>query len=256
MREDEKLPLTEHLEELRTRLIRCCIAIALGACISYAFKDKIFEILSRPLIEAMQPGDKLIFTGITEAFFTYIKISILSGVLLAAPVILYEFWMFTAPGLYQHEKRIILPVVILSSIFFIGGAFFAYFIVFPYGFQFLLAFASENVKAMPSMKEYLSFSAKFLLAFGLIFEMPIVITLLAWMGVVSMDFLKKNRKYAVIIIWVVAAVLTPTPDIVTQAMMAIPLMLLYEISIIGARVFGRSSPEGSVPESEEPGSSI
>jgi sec-independent protein translocase protein TatC len=251
MRDNEKLPLTEHLEELRTRLIRCCIAIAVGTCVSYAFKEKIFELLSQPLLHAMREGDKLIFTGITEAFFTYIKISLLSGILIAIPVILYEFWMFTAPGLYQHEKKIILPIVIISTFFFIGGALFAYFIVFPYGFKFLLEFASENVQAMPSMKEYLSFSAKFLLAFGLIFEMPIVITLLAWMGMVTTDFLKKNRKYAVILIWVVAAILTPTPDIVTQAMMAVPLMLLYEISIIGARIFGRSSRENSSPKPEE-----
>jgi sec-independent protein translocase protein TatC len=251
MREDEKLPLTEHLEELRTRLIRCCIAIAVGTGASYAFKEKIFAILSRPLIQAMHQGDKLIFTGITEAFFTYIKISLLSGILIAIPVILYEFWMFAAPGLYQNEKKVILPVVVLSTLFFIGGALFAYFVVFPYGFKFLLEFASENVQAMPSMKEYLSFSAKFLLAFGLIFEMPIVLTLLAWMGLVTKDFLTKNRKYAVILIWVVAAILTPTPDIVTQAMMAVPLMLLYEISIIGARIFGRSRRENSSPEPEE-----
>ena len=198
----------------------------------------------------MHKGDKLIFTGITEALFTYIKISLLSGVLLAIPVILYEFWMFAAPGLYQNEKKVILPVVILSTFFFIGGALFAYFIVFPYGFKFLLAFASDNVQAMPSMREYLSFSAKFLLAFGLIFEMPIVITLLAWMGLVTAAFLKKNRKYAVILIWIVAAILTPTPDIVTQAMMAVPLMLLYELSIFGARIFGRDRREESSPEPE------
>jgi len=243
MREDEKLPLTQHLEELRTRLVRCCIAIAVGACVSYIFKEKIFDILSQPLMKAMPQGDKLIFTGIAEAFFTYVKVSLLSGILLAIPVILYEFWMFTAPGLYQNEKKVILPVVILSTFFFIGGAFFAYYVVFPYGFQFLLGFASDTIRPMPSMREYLGFSAKFLLAFGLIFEMPIVITLLAWMGLVTTGFLTKNRKYAVIVIWVVAAILTPTPDIVTQALMAVPLMLLYEISIIGARVFGRKRKE-------------
>jgi sec-independent protein translocase protein TatC len=251
MHNDEKLPLNEHLEELRIRLIRCCIAIAVGTCVSYAFKEKIFDILSQPLINAMHKGDKLIFTGITEAFFTYIKISLFSGILISIPIILYEFWMFTAPGLYQNEKKVILPVVIISTFFFVGGALFAYFIVFPYGFKFLLEFASENIQAMPSMREYLSFSAKFLLAFGLIFEMPIVITLLAWMGLVTKDFLTKNRKYAVILIWVVAAILTPTPDIVTQAMMAVPLMFLYEISIFGARIFGRKPMEESSPEPAE-----
>jgi sec-independent protein translocase protein TatC len=216
--------------------------------LSYIFKEKIFEILSQPLMKAMPQGDKLIFTGIAEAFFTYIKVSLLSGILLAVPVILYEFWMFAAPGLYQNEKKVILPVVVISTLFFVGGSFFAYYVVFPYGFQFLLGFASDTIRPMPSMREYLGFSAKFLLAFGLIFEMPIVITLLAWMGLVTSNFLSKNRKYAAILIWVVAAILTPTPDIVTQAMMAVPLMVLYEVSILGARIFGRKSREESSPE--------
>lgn len=241
MREDEKLPFTVHLDELRTRLIRCAIAVFIGFVASYFFKEKIFKILSDPLIQVMGEGDSLIFTGIAEAFFTYLKVSLLAGILFAAPVILFEFWMFVAPGLYRDEKKILFPIVIISSIFFMGGALFGYFIVFPFGFQFLLGFASENIRALPSMKEYLGFSAKLLLAFGLVFEMPIVITFLARLGLVTTDSLKKNRKYAVLVIFIVAAILTP-PDVVTQTMMAIPLMVLYEISILGARVFGRRKP--------------
>ncbi len=167
---------------------------------------------------------------------------------MAHPVIIYQFWMFVAPGLYDREKRMMIPIVLLSSFFFIGGALFGYFIVFPFGFDFFLGFATETIRPMPSMKEYLSFSAKLLLAFGLVFELPLVLTFLARLGIVSVDFLKKNRKYALLLFFVGAAILTP-PDVVTQIMMALPLMVLYEISIIGARIFGRKK-EAPVPPPE------
>ena len=242
MDEESKLPFTAHLEELRKRLIVCFIAVGLGFVISYGFKEYLFQILVHPLVKAMQPGDSLIFTGLPEAFFTYLKVAFLAGLMLAAPVIIYEFWIFVAPGLYDKEKRLMLPIVFLSTFFFIGGALFGYFLVFPWGFKFFLGFASDTIRPMPSMKEYLGFSAKLLLAFGLVFELPLVITFLARLGVVSIEFLKKNRKYAILLFFVVAAILTP-PDVVTQIMMALPLMLLYEISIIGARIFGKKKAE-------------
>jgi len=238
MDEDNKLPFTAHLEELRDRLIRCAVAIAVGFAIAYCFKEKLFEILTRPLIRVMEQGDTLIFTGIPEAFFTYLKISLLTGIFLAIPVIMYQFWMFLAPGLYKNERRLLLPIAIVSSIFFVGGALFGYFIVFPYGFKFLLGFATETLRPLPSMREYLSFATKLLLAFGFVFELPLVLTCMARLGLVSVSFLKKNRKYALLLFFVGSALLTP-PDVVTQVMMSIPLMLLYEVSIIGAKVFGR-----------------
>jgi len=244
MNEAEKIPFTGHLEELRKRLVVCFIAIGIGFVASYGFKEQIFQILSRPLISAMGTGDKLIFTGLPEAFFTYLKVALLSGIMLSAPVILYEFWMFLAPGLYKKERSLLVPIVFLSSFFFIGGALFGYFVVFPFGFKFFLGFASDTIQALPSMKEYLGFSAKLLLAFGLVFELPIVITFLARLGIVSVDFLKKNRKYALILFFVGAAIITP-PDVVTQIMMALPLMLLYEISILGARVFGKKKSDSN-----------
>ncbi len=244
MNDNEKLPFTSHLEELRKRLIRCFIAVMIGFVVSYLFKERLFEILTRPLIQVMGQSGTLIFTGIPEAFFTFLKISFLSGILLAIPVIMFEFWMFVAPGLYKNERKLFFPIVIISSFFFVGGALFGYFIVFPFGFKFLLGFATETIRPLPSMKEYLGFSAKLLLAFGLVFELPLVITFLARIGLVSVDFLKKNRKYAVLLFFVVSAILTP-PDVVTQVMMSIPLMLLYEISIIGARIFGKKSPRES-----------
>lgn len=242
MDEQAKIPFTEHLEELRKRLIICFTAVGIGFVLSYGFKEKLFQILTRPLIRVMQTGDKLIFTGLPEAFFTYLKVAFLSGIILAAPVIFYQFWMFVAPGLYDKEKRLMAPIVFLSTFFFVGGAFFGYFIVFPYGFKFFLGFASEIIRPLPSMREYLGFASKLLLAFGLVFELPLIITFLARLGIVSVSFLKKNRKYALLLFFVGAAILTP-PDVVTQIMMALPLMVLYEISIIGARIFGKKNFE-------------
>ncbi|MCP4688015.1 MAG: twin-arginine translocase subunit TatC [Desulfobacterales bacterium] len=247
MGDEEKLPFTEHLEELRSRLIKSFIAVAVGFAASYGFKERLFHVLMQPLHSVMGEGEYLIFTGLPEAFFTYLKVAFLSGVMLASPVLLYQFWMFVAPGLYRKEKSVLLPIVFLSAFFFMGGALFGYFIVFPWGFKFFLGFATEYIKALPSMKEYLSFSSKMLIAFGLVFELPLVITFMARLGLVSVDFLKKNRKYALLLFFVGAAILTP-PDVVTQVMMAFPLMLLYEISIIGARVFARKKVKEEAEE--------
>jgi sec-independent protein translocase protein TatC len=156
--------------------------------------------------------------------------------------------MFVAPGLYRKERKMMAPIILLSALFFVGGALFGYFIVFPWGFKFFLGFASEKIKALPSMREYLSFSAKLLLAFGLVFELPMVLTFMARLGIVSVAFLKRNRKYALLLFFAGAAMLTP-PDVVTQIMMALPLMVLYEISIVGARIFGKKKPEPE-PEGE------
>jgi len=242
MNEDDKIPFTDHLEELRTRLIRSSIAVGIGFVVSYGFKEKIFKILIHPLISVMPANSKMIFTGLPEAFFTYLKVAFLTGLLVASPVVIFEFWMFVSPGLYKKEKTLLIPIIILSSIFFLGGALFGYFIVFPYGFKFFLGFANENIKALPSMSEYLSFAAKMLLAFGLVFELPLVITFMARLGIVTVDFLKKNRKYAILLFFAVSAILTP-PDVVSQIMMALPLMLLYEVSILGVRIFGKKKSE-------------
>ncbi|MEZ4527292.1 MAG: twin-arginine translocase subunit TatC [Desulfobacterales bacterium] len=236
--EEEKMPFTAHLEELRDRLIKCFYAIGAGFCIAYGFKEKLFEILLRPLLDVMGKGDKLIFTGLPEAFFTYMKVSLIAGVMLASPILIYQFWMFVAPGLYRKEKKVLLPIIFLSTIFFTGGSLFGYFYVFPIGFRFFLGFANDTIQALPSMKEYLGFSSKLLLAFGIVFELPLVLTGMAKIGLVTPEFLRKNRKYAVLLFFIVAAIITP-PDVVSQIMMAVPLMFLYEISIWGAVIFGR-----------------
>jgi len=238
--EGGKLPITDHLVELRKRLIRCFIAAFIGFVFAYLFKEDLFRILTRPLIDVMGEGETLIFTSIPEAFFTYLKVAILSGILIAAPYILFQFWMFIAPGLYRHERRIMFPIIFISSLFFVGGALFGYFVVFPFAFKFLLGFASETVRPLPSMREYLSFSSRMLLVFGLVFELPIILTSMARLGLVSASFLRKNRKYAILIFFIVAAILTP-PDVVSQTLLALPLLVLYEISILGARIFGKKA---------------
>ncbi|MDA8137071.1 MAG: twin-arginine translocase subunit TatC [Desulfobacteraceae bacterium] len=251
MTEPEKMPFTSHLEELRSRLVKSAIAVGICFLVCYYFVEKIFDVLTLPLMRVMEPGNHLIYTNLPEAFFTYLKAAFIASLILASPVILYQFWMFVAPGLYDREKRLALPIVLLSSFFFIGGALFGYFIVFPFGFKFFLGFASDIIQPMPSMKEYLNFSSKLLLAFGLIFELPLVLTFLTRLGIVSVDTLKRFRKYAILLSFVVAAILTP-PDVMTQIMMAIPLVILYEVSIVGARLFGRK-PEGAEDRSEDQG---
>ncbi|MFH2064473.1 MAG: twin-arginine translocase subunit TatC [Pseudomonadota bacterium] len=247
MNEDDKIPFTAHLEELRTRLIRCFIAVGIGFAVSYGFKEKLFDILMSPLVSVMKGDTKMIFTGLPEAFFTYLKVSFLTGLMLASPVIIFEFWMFVSPGLYKKERMMLVPIILLSIIFFLGGALFGYFIVFPFGFAFFLGFANENIQAFPSMREYLGFASKMLIAFGLVFELPLVLTSMARLGIISVDFLKKNRKYAILLSFIVGAILTP-PDVITQIMMAGPLMFLYEISILGARIFGKKQQPEEAPQ--------
>jgi len=239
---DEKMPFTAHLEELRSRLIVCFIALGIGFIISYGFSDKIFLILMKPLIKILPKGSTMVFTGLTEAFFTYLKLSLISGIFLAFPVILYEIWRFVAPALYENEKKYLYPFVILSTLAFIGGALFGYFIIFPIGFHFFLSFSTEYMRPLPAIKDYLSFSVKLLLAFGIVFELPLAIFFLSKIGLITSQMLSSNRPYAILLIFTVSAILTP-PDVATQIMMAIPLLILYEISILVAKIFGKKSLE-------------
>jgi sec-independent protein translocase protein TatC len=238
MIEEEKQPFLSHLEELRKRLITCAIAVGIGFVVSYIFAERLFQILVRPLTRVMPEGDRLIFTNLPEMFLTYLKTAFICGILLTAPVIFYQLWLFIAPGLYQQEKKYAIPFVVFSTILFVGGALFGYFVVFPFGFKFFLGFANEYIQALPSVKQYFSFSIKLLFAFGIVFELPVVAFFLSKMGIVTPEFLKKKRKYALLLTFVMAAILTP-PDVITQLMMAGPLILLYEIGILVARMARR-----------------
>ncbi|OPY15057.1 MAG: Sec-independent protein translocase protein TatC [Syntrophus sp. PtaB.Bin001] len=232
---DEKLPLTAHLEELRKRLVHSLIAIAIGFSICYAFKEWLFWVVTRPLIAVMPKNSFMIFTSLPEAFFTYMKISFFASLILTSPFILYEIWKFVSPGLYPREKKYVLPFVFFSTLLFAGGVLFGYFIALPPAFKFFVSFSTDFLKPMVSMREYLTLALKFLLAFGICFELPVFIFFLAKIGIVNARMLSKQRRYAILVIFIVAAVLTPSPDAVSQVLMAIPLMILYEISIVVAK---------------------
>jgi sec-independent protein translocase protein TatC len=245
----EKQPFLSHLEELRKRLVVCAIGVGAGFVIAYIFAERLFQLLVAPLKAVMPEGDQLIFTNLPEMFFAYIKVAFIAGIMAAAPLIFYELWMFIAPGLYRKEKKMAIPFVISSTILFVGGALFGYFVVFPFGFKFFIGFSNEYVKALPSVKQYFSFSMKLLFAFGVVFELPVIIFFLSKMGIVTPQFLRQKRKYAILLTFVLAAILTP-PDVITQCMMAGPLIVLYEIGIIVSRIAQKKKEGGETAKAE------
>jgi len=238
---DERLPLTDHLEELRWRIIKSLLAIGIGFVCSYAFSKQIFNFLVSPLIKVMPEDSHLIYTSLPEAFLTYLKVSFFAGVVVAIPVIFYQLWKFVVPGLFEKEKKYMLPFVISASVFFLLGASFAFYIVFPFGFRFFLGFSTDHIYALPTLREYLTLVTKLLLAFGLTFELPVIVFFLAKMGIVNYHMLSRKRKYAILIVVIMAAILTP-PDVISQVLLALPLMALYEVSIWIAYVINRQQP--------------
>lgn len=245
--EVHEMTFTEHLNELRIRLVRCIIGAFVGFLVCYGFAEQLFELLMKPLMDLLQPtGGALIYTGLPEAFFTHLKVAAIAGVFVASPYIFYQLWMFIAPGLYEGERKYMIPVAFFSALCFVLGALFGYYVVFPYGFQFFLGYATEFIKPMPSVKEYFSFSTSMLFAFGFIFELPLFMFFLSVMGIVTHKTLRKYRKFAILGNFVVAAILTP-PDVVSQCLMAGPLCVLYEIGIWVAYIFGKKPKE---PEAE------
>ena len=245
---DQEMTLNAHLEELRRRLIVCAMAVGLAFCATYYFSKELFRLLMAPLLAVMPSEQGLIFTGLPEAFFTYLKVALVAAIFASSPVILYEIWRFIAPGLFSSEKKYIFPFVFLSTIFFVGGALFGYYVVFPFGFSFFVGFATDFIRPMPSVKEYFSFATKMLFAFGVVFELPVFTMFLSRIGLVNHRMLSRQRRHAFLGVFVVSAILTP-PDVMSQLMMAGPLLILYEISIIIARVFGKKQIDEK-PESE------
>ncbi len=235
---DEKKPFFSHLKELRDRLVVCVIAVGIAFIISYAFKERIFAFLMQPFVQVMPAGSSFIFTNVTEAFITYFKIAIVAALFLGSPVLLYEIWMFVAPGLYEKEKNYVYPFIIFGSLLFVAGALFCYFIVMPVLFRFFVGYASEFVVPMPSLKEYMSLALKLLITFGFIFLMPLVAYYLSKAGIINYRLLSSKRRYAILGIFVLSAIITP-PEMTSQLLIVAPLIGLYEVSIIIARIFGK-----------------
>jgi sec-independent protein translocase protein TatC len=242
MESDEKSPLLRRLGEVRKRLVRAAVALGIGFAVCYGFSEKLFELLAYPLKVNMAPGDRLIYTGLPEMFFVYIKTAMVAGLLLAAPYVFYQIYLLVAPGFYQKEKKNVILFVLCSTVLFVGGSLFGYFVVFPYGFRFFLAFSNDYLRALPSVKQYFSLAVKLLFGFGFVFELPVVSFFLSRMGVVTADFLRQKRRYAILLIFVIAAFLTP-PDVISQFLMAIPLVVLYELSILIATLAGKKKKE-------------
>ncbi len=248
---EEKMPLTNHLLELRTRLVRILTVVGIGFVGCYVFKDFFFRIITKPLADAMPEHSHMIYTGLPEAFFIYMKIAFFASLFLTSPYTLYQVWKFISPGLYRHEKKYVVPFVISSSLLFIGGVLFGYYIALPPAFSFFLEFSTDFLKPMISFREYLDLSLKFLLAFGLSFEMPVFIFFMTKIGIVNSRMLSRQRRYAILIIFIAAAVLTPSPDALSQILMAIPLLFLYEVSIFVARFAERGKKKQGTEEPPE-----
>lgn len=235
---EKSMSLLDHLNEMRWRLVRCLIAAAVGFCVCWAFVEPIFAVLVKPLLAVLPDGGNAMYSTMPEAFFIRMFVACIAGVFLASPVIFYQIWAFISPGLYEEEKLFIVPVAIISAVFFVGGALFCYYIVFPFAFQFFMSYNTEQIRVMPRISDYVDFVLKLLIAFGLIFEMPLFAFFLSRMGVLTAAMMRRARRYAILGIFIVAAILTP-PDVLSQLLMAVPMLVLYEISVIVAAVFGK-----------------
>ena len=233
----DKMPFLEHLGELRKRIMWSLTALLIGIVVALPIKGYVITYLEKPITDSKQT---LVYLTLTEAFWVEMKVALILGLFIASPLILWQIWAFIAPGLYSHEKKYALPFVLIGSVMFIGGGVFALKVVTPFAIQFLLSYSRPGLTPMISVGSYIDFLLKFTLAFGVVFELPLGITLASRMGLVTPQMLARNRKYAILINFIVAAVLTPTPDIFNQCLMAGPLILLYEVGIISARIFGRA----------------
>ena len=233
-------PFVSHLVELRDRLIRASIAvgIAFGALCVWPGPGGLYDLMAAPLVAQLPSGATLIATNVISPFLVPLKITLMAAFLIALPVVLYQVWAFVAPGLYSHEKRLVLPLVISSTVLFLVGVAFCYFFVFGQVFKFIQSFAPKSITAAPDIEAYLGFVLSMFIAFGAAFEVPVAVVVLARMGIVSVEKLKAFRGYFIVLAFIVAAVITP-PDVVSQLSLAIPMCLLYELGIWAARVFIR-----------------
>jgi len=233
--EQKQMGFLDHLEELRGRIIKCLISIIVLSIVAYIFSEKLLDFVTRPIPEVY-------FMSPTEAFSTRIKLSLIAGIIVSVPVIFYHVWRFISPGLFSKEIKLIIPAVLASTVFFLIGAGFCFWLVLPVGIKFLMGFGTQKLKPMIQIKDYISFVSYMVLAFGAVFELPVISYFLGKMGIITSRTLTKGRKYALVAILVVSAAITPSPDVFSQLMLAGPLYFLYEVSIIVVRVTQKKKP--------------
>ena len=245
-------PFIQHLKELRDRLVKSIIAVALACLVLSVFPgpSELYDYLAAPLVANLPEGTKLIATSVISPFMVPLKIMLMTGFLIALPVVLYQGWAFVAPGLYMHEKKLVLPLVVSSTLLFFIGVAFCYFFVFGQVFKFIQSFAPKSITAAPDIEAYLSFVLTMFVAFGLAFEVPIVVIVLARMNFVSIQKLKDFRSYFIVLAFIIAAVVTP-PDVVSQLALAIPMVLLYELGIWAAQLFIKHTRAPGDPAPED-----
>ena len=242
-----------HLIELRSRLLRAIVAVIIVLFCLFPFAKQIYAALAAPLIKALPQGATMIATDVTGTFLVPLKVTLMAAFLIALPYVLYQMWAFVAPGLYRHEKRLALPVIVSSVVFFGLGMCFAYFVVFPIAFGFFAGYAPAGVQMMTDIDKYLTFVLRMFVAFGITFETPVIVIVLVRMGVVSLEKLRSLRGYVIVGAFVIGAIFTP-PDILSQMMMAVPLWLLFEVGLLAARFVGAPKrDDGAVGEEKAPG---
>ncbi|MCE7556483.1 Sec-independent protein translocase subunit TatC [Aliivibrio fischeri] len=242
-------PLLAHLLELRNRLLKAIIAVIVVFLGLVWFANDIYEFLSAPLVERLPEGATMIATDVASPFFTPIKLTLVASIFVAVPVILYQVWAFVAPGLYKHEKRLIMPLLFSSSMLFYAGVSFAYFVVFPLVFGFFTTIAPEGVQVATDIASYLDFVLALFLAFGIAFEVPVAIILLCWTGATDPDTLRQKRPYIIVGAFVVGMMLTP-PDIISQTLLAVPMCILFEIGLFFSRFYVREDNEDDLEQDE------
>ena len=234
----DRMSFLEHLDELRTRLIRAILAVVIAVGLCWNWAKPIFHFMTTPLRHAY-PDIKFIYTEPTEAFMLYMKAAFFAGIFVAAPFVLYQIWAFISPGLYKHEKAYVVPFILFGTFFFVAGGLFGHYFLFPATFSFLGSYAGDDMSFMPRVTEYFSFYFWFVIGLGIVFQLPVVIFVLARIGLVTPGFLMRHFKWAVLASFILAAVITPSPDMVNQTLLALPMIGLYLMGVGVAWVFGR-----------------
>jgi sec-independent protein translocase protein TatC len=248
----DEMTFLEHLEDLRKRLFYSFIALFIGVVPGWIFAKDLYNILARPVTKYLPEGTKLAFTGLTGPFMVYMKVAFLASLFVMSPFVFLQIWYFIAPGLYQKEKKYVVPFVLMTTFFFALGAAFGYFIVFPWACRFFLTLG-RDFQPVIRVDEYFGFSLKVLLGIALVFELPTLVFFLAKMGLITARWMIRNFKYAVLAVFIIAAVITPTPDVITQSVVAVPMLVLYGLSILIALVVGRGKEKARRAETERAG---